>query len=83
MENVDVEAYFTGGLLPTREGWSKNTWADLNEPFLTGPSQQAYLDLPPEVYANLKKETFARHGYCLQARAQTFYYWKYSWSTNV
>jgi len=77
MESDDVEAYLTAfEHTAKREGRPDDSWADLVGPFLLGPSQQAYLDLPTaqlKEYAVLKKEILARDGYCLAARAQRFH----------
>jgi len=54
MMESDVGAYLTAfERTAKREGWPNVAWADLAEPFLLGPAQQAYLDLPT---AQLKEE---------------------------
>ncbi|KAL0194996.1 hypothetical protein M9458_008568, partial [Cirrhinus mrigala] len=63
-----------------RERWSRDEWARLLAPLLTGEAQWAYFTLPLEIttnYAELKREILGRVGLSSICAAQQFHEWSY------
>ncbi|KAL1261365.1 hypothetical protein QQF64_006630 [Cirrhinus molitorella] len=64
----------------TREGWSRDEWAQLLAPLLTGEAQRTYFSIPTELsdnYDELKQEILARVGLSPICAAQLFHDWEY------
>ncbi|KAG2458862.1 BGAL galactosidase, partial [Polypterus senegalus] len=78
---TDVEAYL--GVFErtaTRNEWQRSEWASILAPFLKGPAQRAYYDLPEEEAASydlLKSEILARYGITPAQQASEWRNWAF------
>ncbi|KAL1259008.1 hypothetical protein QQF64_009585 [Cirrhinus molitorella] len=79
--NDDVESFLQMfENVATREGWSRDEWAQLLAPLLTGEAQRTYFSIPTELsdnYDELKQEILARVGLSPICAAQLFHDWEY------
>ncbi|KAL1277202.1 hypothetical protein QQF64_023875 [Cirrhinus molitorella] len=79
--NDDVESFLQMfENVATREGWSRDEWAQLLAPLLTGEAQRTYFAIPAEMsdrYDELKQEILARVGLSPICTAQLFHDWEY------
>ncbi|KAL1248768.1 hypothetical protein QQF64_022086 [Cirrhinus molitorella] len=79
--NDDVESFLQMfENVATQEGWSRDEWAQLLAPLLTGEAQRTYFSIPTELsdnYDELKQEILARVGLSPICAAQLFHDWEY------
>uniref|UniRef100_A0A8C4X456 C2H2-type domain-containing protein n=1 Tax=Erpetoichthys calabaricus TaxID=27687 RepID=A0A8C4X456_ERPCA len=80
-EADDIESYLSiFERTATQDQWPRAEWASILAPYLKGPAQRAYHDLPKEVatqYDLLSPEIYQRYGVTTGQQARVWRHWRF------